>query len=427
MRVVLIYPNRPRLSYGPVPGPYGLEILRAHVGPFADCEIINPYLHLDPRSALVNALAGADLVGVSIRNFDNGLAHALESSVDDVVQVVQWVRESAPTLPVLLGGVALTPAPYEWLGVTGADAGMVGACEQEFTELVRTMAIGQPFADAIKRLPSARLPDGSRGAGPIVHGPRLPAMQRERGYIIPQYPAAPLRTFAGCPLGCSYCVEHVATRTIERTPIDCIVAEAVAAVERYGARQLVLADSEVNAQGPARVIEILAALRAVRCLGDVEIVGYLLPRPMPIDLINALVKYRCSISLSLDHVSDEVLSRNGKNYRNADLAAFVSNALHCGLTVRSLMIFGLPGETQSTTDYALNVFDHWPASWPRPIVSPGVRVYPGTLLARRLLAGDLDGRWVTGEVDRALPFMGPVVYCEGWEQGDPVATLSGAA
>lgn len=70
---------------------------------------------------------------------------------------------------------------------------------------------------------------------------------------------APVRTFAGCPLSCSHCIEHVGARRIRRADVADVAAEAQAVVIRYPqVKRIFLADSEVNLAGGARTRALIS-------------------------------------------------------------------------------------------------------------------------------------------------------------------------
>ena len=431
MHVLLIYPNKPRLSFGYVPAPYGLETLRAYLqGLPVECSIVNPFLSLDPAAAIRRALRpDTFLVGISIRNLDDALilwspATAsgeiqTESCIDDAKETIASCRAVAPWVPIVLGGAAFGHMPAELLDYLGIEIGFAGAAEADFAHLVRAMAVeDRSFDAAVAELGSAvsraRSLERGKGAKAVLRRD-VPVLQREAAYFRFQ-PEAAVRTYSGCPLSCAHCIEHAATRRIAASPIDRVADEVEGVVARYPeVSRVFFADSEVNLAGEKRALALVDAVRARKTCDKISLKCYFNPHPMSLRTLDGLARARCEVSLTVDHVADEVLARNGKNFRNRHLRALVEQHAALGIELSFSLLLGQPGESKATLDNVLRFVDWIPQSIRGPIYfSPGVRVYPGTPMARDLVAGRLDASWLVDGRPEAWSFVEPVVYCEGY-------------
>lgn len=410
MSVLLLYPNRPRLTFGFMPGPYGLELLR-HRLEAAGIEslILNPYLYDDPRAVLHEELTGqVTLVGLSVRNIDDALILSdgsgqdgtpqTVSAIDDVAQVLQWCREIAPSVPVVLGGAAVMHLPSVWSSQFGIPDRVVVENEHAFLERALAMSGGTG--------------DGKPTPRTMTQPVRV---RREQIYFRFRADAA-VRSYAGCPLSCAHCVEHIGTRAVHRNAVE-DVAEEVAFLGRSypKLRRVFLADSEVNLVGETRTRAIIAAIRARPEAERLALTGYFNPRPLSRDLLSFLMQSRVHLSLTVDHVSDAVLARNGKNFRRHHLDELVGHYRDLGATLSFCLLLGQPGETRETVDDVLRFVDAIPDRICGKIyVSPGVRVYPETPLALGLANGTLDRRWLHGMEGLGNSRTPTPVYCESW-------------
>jgi len=429
VHVLLVYPNKPRLTYGTMPGPYGLETLRAHfIAAGIDSHIVNPYLSLDPKAVLAAALRrDTALIGVSVRNLDNALTLwdpvtsqeglQTESCLGDVEDTLSWLRALAPGIPLVLGGAAFGQMPRPLLDYLGADAGFLGASEYDFIRLAQSLARGRrlvdallPLTSAIHGAASAGLPRKSSHDAPQICPP---VIEREAVYFRFRSEAA-VRTFSGCPLSCGHCIEHLATRQVRKSRPEHVLREMTGVVLRYPeVRRFFFADSEVNLAGEERASHLVKAIRHTEALKDISLVGYFNPRPASFEFISHLTSVGCEMRFTVDHVADTILKRNGKNFGNAHVRALVHHHSDLGLPFSFCLLLGQPGESQATVDEVLRFVDSIPQSAQGPIYfSPGVRVYPGTPIARALTEGKLDRKWLVGDLASDYPFVRPVVYCE---------------
>lgn len=432
MHALLVYANKPRITYGFLPGPYGLETIRAYLAAIpVECRIINPFLSLDPKAATQRAV-GPDtiLIGISVRNLDDCLVLwnpeltggeiQSESCIDDVKEVIGWCRDAAPEVPIVVGGAAFAATPHRLLWYLGVDVGFVGAAEDDFVHLIAELvARRRPFDKIVRGLPSAvfRNLEHRSGHGPVLaktHD-RIPVVDRESVYFQFRQEAA-VRTFSGCPLSCSHCVEHLATRKISRSPVEIVADEVEGVIARYAdVKRVFFADSEVNLAGEERTEALIREIRRRPAAREIPLVGYFNPRPMSFDLLESLSRAGCEVRLTIDHVSDTILSRNGKNFRNSHLRSLVSHYADLGMELSFCLLLGQPGETRETIDEVLEFVEAIPATIRGPVYfSPGVRVYPGTPIERDLTQQKLDKRWLVGRLCAKHPFVKPLVYCESW-------------
>ncbi len=432
MHILLLYPNNPRITYTALPGPYGLEVIRTHLQTLpVDCDIVNPYITMDPEKSIVDSLRpDTKLIGVSIRNIDD--AQVLWDSklaggkiqpvccIDDVLAVIELVRRHKPDVPVVLGGVVFNRMPTQMLDYLGADAGITGRAEIGFAELVSNMAVDKiPFEQAIQNVPGAVYrPEGNH----IVHndeprgGEFLPVIERESVYFNIRSDAA-VRTIVGCAQDCPYCIEGNESGKILLPPVDVVMEEIKGVVERYPVvDEIMFADPETNHGGVDRTIELLSRVRQNVLTRELKLDMSITPRPCNRKLVEAIADSGCMFQLSVDHVSDDILARNGINHRFQHIRDFVSWCGEIGLGISFVFLFGMPGETKESVDEVLRYVESIPDRIVKSAYySMGLRIYPGTPLGRAYRNNQLDQRWIYHQDKQDPACIQPTAYCESWD------------
>jgi len=415
-----------------MPGPYGLEVIRTHLKSLpVDCDIVNPYLSMDLERSILDSLrSNTAMVGVSIRNIDDagvlwdpklaGGKIQVVCSIDDVLGVIELIRKHKPDTPVVLGGVVFNRMPTQMLDYLGADAGITGRAEIGFTDLVSKIAVDKiPFEQAIQNVPGAVYRAGDNR---IVHndepvrGKYLPVIDREDVYFKFRTDAA-VRTVIGCTMNCPYCIEGSESGVILIPPLDVVIDEINGVVERYPVvDEIVFADTETNIGGVDRTIELLRRIRGNESTRGLVLDLSMTPRPCNRKLVEALAESDCRVYLTADHVSDEILARNGKNYRFEHLRELVSWFGETGVAVSFNFLFGMPGETKKSVDDVLRYVESVPDSIMKSAYySMGIRVYPGTPLGQAYVNNELDPRWILHKDKKDPAGIHPTVYCESWD------------
>ncbi len=458
MRVLLLYANPHQVL--PV-SPYGLEILRAAVADLGlpiELTICNPFLEsLDAVGRLTEVLEETrpDLVALSIRNIDNAVV-ACDPSPDpdrrwiDVVDYLRPIAELADTLrawdpgtPVVAGGAAFTSCPVEVMDRLGLDFGLAGPGEAGFTALLRRLAadggtrrghgVRRRIAETLSALPGGlvRAADGSLGPGLRTRPDVLSRPSATPPGIAPEYvlfakargiPTA-LRSHAGCPLRCSYCIDPLNVGRVDERPASAVAAEARHYAERYGLTHFHLAAPEVNLPYEQALIEVCDALVGLQHTADVTWHGYFNVKPFSGRLMDALVRSRCvRPSFSLDAFDDRMLRGHGKNYRMRDVQRTLGLLRHRPdwMEVQIGVLFGQPGETTATLENAIQHIRRLADQGLSVGYSCGLRVYPHTPLARTPLDarhlyradGPLSSADAAPRVLPAAALLTPLVYCE---------------
>ncbi|HYD39822.1 MAG TPA: radical SAM protein [Anaeromyxobacter sp.] len=412
MKVLLVSLNRIRFPY-PV-HPIGLDFVVGALRPAHEVRILDlcPLAAEEVEPAIVAAVRehAPEVVGLSLRNVDSLDTAGANSFVAPARRVVDVVR-GCTGAPIVLGGAGYTIFPVELLERLGADWGVVGEGER-IRLLVDALAAGADPAGlpgVLRR--GAPAPAPSRlapGTASVRADPRgNPAL----GFYLARGGMLGLQTQRGCRLQCVYCtypaIEGRALRPFEAAAL---AAEA-RMLEEAGARFLVLTDSVFNGS-PEHALSVAAAFRA----GGVRLPwgGFFTPTPPPPGFYETMRAAGCThAEFGTESLSDAVLPRMRKPFRRADALRAHAAARAAGIHVAHFMAMGGPGETAATVEETL---DGCEALDGAPVFFfCGMRVYPGTELARLALA---DGQLRPGQ-----DLLAPVFY---EPPGLPVAAIAEA-
>lgn len=374
VRFLFVNTNRMQPPIAPVALDYLAATLR-QAGHTAD--LLDLCFAADPLEALDRQLTGPgyDAVALTFRNTDDCYYPGRSWFVPELAGVVRRLR-AGTAAPIVLGGVGFSVMPQAILETVEADAGVAG--EGEWA-LIQWAAGGRDVPGLITRSHGHWLAQPPR---PGVLS-RLPPMRRDFVDNLRYYRAGGqigFETKRGCAATCIYCADPVAKgRSVRVRPPEA-VAEELAALESQGIRHLHTCDAEFN-RPLDHALAVCESLR-VRGLGRrLRWYAYCAPTPFPEDLAIGLRRAGCAgVNFGADSGDAGMLRRLGRDHTPADLAAAVQRCRNQGLACMLDLLLGGPGETSATVRHSL---DFLRAIAPDRIgLSVGVRVYPGTPLAR---------------------------------------------
>jgi ribosomal protein S12 methylthiotransferase len=181
-----------------------------------------------------------------------------------------------------------------------------------------------------------------------IHDARTPKVNTS-----PRYTAY-LKISEGCDNACAFCIIPTLRGAQRSRPIDDLVAEAHT-LAASGVRELNLVAQDLTAYGqdlPGRP-KLHQLLRAL-CTVDVRWIRlhYAYPRVFPDELIDVIAgepKIAKYLDMPLQHASDRLLRsmRRGRDRAFLEALAAKIRARVPGLTFRTSLIAGLPGETEA--------------------------------------------------------------------------------
>jgi len=389
MRVLLVSANREHLP-DPI-FPLGLAYIAAAVSK-AGHEIEVADLCFG-RQPLIDLRAQVtrfqpQVIGLSLRNVDNA-AYPLTIDYLSLHREVVDTLHAASQAPVVLGGSGFSILPQAYMHALDGDWGIVGEGERSFVALLQALEQGLNPASIAGVVSS-----GSGCASPtgMTVLPQRPANWAENllplrskfdyARYIRRGGTGNVQTKRGCVFKCSYCTYPLleGSRFRAREAVD-IVDEIENLQRDYGPHPVFFVDSILNF--PGGHVEAICEEILRRRL-DLRWSCYATPVKLDRNQAKLMARAGCEgIELGTDAVDDEQLARLGKSFNIETAERANRYCMEAGLRVCQTVIFGAPGETESsvrTTCQALRKMN------PTAVVAmTGVRLYPGTPLSQALI------------------------------------------
>lgn len=381
MRVALVNTNRMQPPIAPIGLDYISEALTAagHT-----VELLDLCWEEDPAQAIRGFFKRPEfgLIGVTLRNTDDCGYTSRHSFLPEFRSIVETIR-ACTDAPVVLGGVGFSVMPEHVLGLCEADAGVWGDGEFAFAELAARLESKQEWHD----LPSLvwreaarwrRNPPANRALS------ELPPMRRmcvdNRRYFL-QGGQAGFETKRGCPGACTYCADPVAKGRRSRTRPAAAVADEIQSLLAQGIDHFHTCDGEFNVPEwhASRVCEEMVR-RGLS--GKARWYAYCAPAPFSPALARAMREAGCAgINFGADNGDARMLKRLRRGFAPEDIVNACRWSKQAGMAVMLDLLLGSPGETRESLAATVELMKR---AGPDCVgVSVGVRVYPGTELARQ--------------------------------------------
>jgi len=279
--------------------------------------------------------------------------------------------------------------PAAILELAGADLGIVGDGEQTLVDLVRRIHDKREYLD----LPNLIY----RHRGKIVTNKRIDGQIEEipvpRRRLIDNKRYQDLgamvgiETKRGCGQQCIYCADPVAKGKNMRLRPPQLVIEELKDLLAQGVSWLHLSDSEFNLPLD-HAKEICTAIINAGIQGNLKWYCYSSPKPFDAELARLMKRAGCQgINFGIDSLDDEQLIRIGRNHTFGDIQQLIKYLKDEKLNYIFDLLIGGPGETEETVKTSFDRIRK--LNIPLVGISVGVRVYPGTPLARLILDGHL--------------------------------------
>lgn len=409
MRVLLIAANTERISM--VALPYGLGLVAAALRQAGHAVVFLDLLEAgDLNASIMQAIRGSapEVIGISIRNIDDQDRQEPHFLLEKAQAVVAACR-AASQAPIVLGGPGYSIFPRETLTYLKADYGIRGDGEAAFPALLEHLRCGRDPRD----LPGVQVA-GDRGAttrAVAADLDRFPlwddALDRPDDRASPEF-WVPVQARRGCPNACSYC----STARIQGQAYRCRsprkVVDAVAALARRGYRRFYFVDNSFNFPET----QALALCRGLRTLAPtVQWRCILYPQGVSEDLVRAMAASGCvEASLGFESGSPAVLREMNKRFSPDEVRRISDLLATHGIRRMGFLLLGGPGETRETVEESLAFARSLHLDGLRTTV--GIRIYPGTALARRALREGV----IAGEEDLLLPHFYLAPGLEPWLQ-----------
>lgn len=369
--------------------PYGALIVRDAVcARGLRAEVVLPFLRTKPMEYLMEVLRERRpaIVGLSFRNLDTAGFRYDSDGEEDFLGSLRLLVNGARSHGglVAIGGSGFSVAPAHVLEETQADIGFAGTSETEFAEfcwrILRTGADIEAASAGLKSVVLPGKPAPRRVALPVLgtnsSHPEAIEYARLTGATVP------VRTKTGCSLRCTYCVvpwieaqayrQWTAIRDELRSIVKAGLGDAV-----------FIADGEFNLPSAARAIDLCR--RIADEFGDsLRWRCYLSEKEVTSELLDSMARAGCiAASISVDALTEETRLGFAKGSPVETAVRAVRSCLSTGLRTNVNMLFGGPNETWTTLAAGAARAAALHAEGALLSVTIGLRVYPGTPLAKQ--------------------------------------------
>lgn len=350
------------------------------------------------------------LVGLTLRNVDDCYLASQYSCLPHAREMVATLRRHTEA-PIVVGGCGFSVMPGPLVGELGADYGIAGEGEEALCRLARALSRGEDPGS----IPGLAFRDGDEVRCNQPQAADLAAMPLSRRGLVDnarywrEGGQGGFETKRGCDRACIYCADPVAKgrRVRLRRPDE--VAQEVANLAAQGVVHLHTCDSEFNV--PREHAMAVCEGMIEKGLGDrVRWWAYCVPDTFDDELGAKMVRAGCAgINFGADHGSDEQLARLGRNHRVADLERVARVCRERGIVSMFDLLFGAPGETREGVRVTIELMKRLEPS--RVGISAGVRLYPDTPLAARVIRGPLPEQpGLAGQLEGNEDLTRPVFY-----------------
>jgi ribosomal protein S12 methylthiotransferase len=276
---------------------------------------------------LVDDPATAEVIVINTCAF---IGPAKQESIDSILELAEYKKTGQCGTLVVTGCLSQRYAPDLARDMPEVDHFLGTSAYVQLGDLL-----------AAEAAPRQLIPDPD-----YIHNARTPKVNSS-----PKYTAY-LKISEGCDNACAFCIIPTLRGAQRSRPVDDILAEAQT-LAASGVRELNLVAQDLTAYGhdlpgKPKLHELLRAL----CTVDVRWIRlhYAYPRVFPDELIDVLAnepKIAKYLDMPLQHASDRLLRSMRRGRDRAFLEALVAKirARVPGLTFRTTLIAGLPGET----------------------------------------------------------------------------------
>ena len=371
----------------PAIGPIALDYIAGVVKKAGfEVDIVDLCLCDDPEATLQNYFAcnSPELVGISFRNVDDSFWPSCKWFVPQLADTISTIRKISDAA-IVIGGVGFSIFPRQIIEYTGADFGICGDGEWSIVSLLNELNNGKHF-ERVEGLIW-------RYNGKIYsNSPAWPdklSLPIQRDAIdnlayFEQGGQCGLETKRGCNRKCIYCADPIAKGKKLRLRDPAEVADEAQALLAKGINILHLCDSEFNIpreHGYAVCEEFIR-----RGLGKkLRWYAYMAVVPFDKQLAKAMSKAGCvGIDFTGDSACNSMLRTYRQNHRKDDLALAVRLCRDNGIKVMIDLLLGGPGETTETVAHTIDFIKQIDPDCVG--VALGIRIYPGTQLARIITA-----------------------------------------
>ncbi len=322
-----------------------------------------------------------EVIGISVRNIDDQNLESPRFLLEKVRPVIEWCRSSS-SAPVILGGAGYSIFPDEALEYLSADMGVHGEGEVTFAEILDKIAKGEDPATVPGVHIRGRKGRLMRSSCPALDTLPLPD-DDSWSFADPNSAETwiPIESRRGCPNFCSYCSTFLIQGRTVRTRSPSLIARQVESLVRRGFRQFYIVDNSFNIP-ESHGLELCSSLTALGL--DFRWRAILYPHGVTEKLVAAMRRAGCfEVALGFESGSERILREMNKHFVPDEVRRACRLLADHGIRRIGFLLLGGPGETRESVEESLAFADSLDLDGLR--ITVGIRIYPGTQLARRAL------------------------------------------
>jgi len=390
MRVLLINSNRFKQPWPVIP--FGLCCVASSVEAAGhEVQVLDLCFSRRPEKAIAETVSGfrPEVVGVSVRNIDNGAGFDTQFLLDAVRSSVIEPLKRAFGGPVAIGGPSVGINGAEMLEFFGLEYAIRGDGEAAFVEFLRRLSVGEPLdglGGLVRRSGGRTVEDHPPMC--VADLDALPPARAWRWLNLKPYArtgsALQVQTKRGCALGCAYCTYNRIEGRVWRLRDPRRVADEISeAVGAAGIDTVEFTDSTFNIpldHCKAVLRELVARKLDVRF----RTMG-LNPGAVDEELADLLeaAGFR-DVDLGAEAGSNEALRSLRKNFRKDSVIRAGKLLAERDIAVMWYLLAGAPAETAGTLEETFRTIDAAASPWDLVNVGVGLRVYNGSPIAERM-------------------------------------------
>jgi radical SAM superfamily enzyme YgiQ (UPF0313 family) len=306
-----------------------------------------------------------DAIGVSIRNIDSVDSSSPTAMIEEIAEVIAFVRKHCRA-PIVLGGPGFSIMPVELMDYLKADYGIVGEGETAFPLLLQKIAAKEQIGERLFSASRDDYPD----CRPLFSSNITPYYVNHGGMLNVQ-------TKRGCGYGCGYCsYPTIEGKKLRLRPALGVVEEINRLSRDFGARYIFFTDGVFN-DPQGHYLEVAEAL--VRAGNTIPWCAFFRPQKMRGSELRLLKRSgMAAMELGTDASTDETLKGLNKGFTFDEVLVLNRAIAEENIPCAHFVVFGGPGETRATVRQGLENI----ARLENCIVFAyiGLRILPGTKL-----------------------------------------------
>ena len=383
MKILLISSNREWHPW-PIP-PIGACYVASNLERSGfDVQLLEILFTEDPSSVITEKILRfePDLVGVSIRNIDNVDQQSPCFFLTDVKKDVIDPIKRVTSVPIVIGGAAVSIMPERIMDFLDVDFGVFGEGEETMVQFARYLELNSDISsiaglfyrndDGITGNPIERIKDLDELALPRIY--RWVDWKKYRFNYAPY----PVQTKRGCALKCSYCVynkiegRHYRLRDPER-----VVDEIENIVENCKPQIIEFTDSTFNIP-LEHAMEICREIIRRKIKVSFNTMG-INPGAVTEELVVLMKEANfMEVSCTPESGSERMLKALAKNFTLKHVERAARLLSKAGIPVVWYFLFGGPGEEETTVRETFSFIEENIVKRDLVFITSGIRVLPGS-------------------------------------------------